>query len=105
MTAAFGLKSGHIGTTKNCIDIAIESYSSAGFVAAAVNDTLVFIAISYRLVVSSGAGTSSERLKSFFRGHYMGQLTRVLLQTGQLYYLCVLSSVLLFCRISIDMPM
>lgn len=90
MTAAFGLKAGHIGTTKNCIDVAVKGYSSAGLVAAAVNDTLVFIAISYKLVACSFADSWSERLKSFFRGQYMGQISRVLLQTGQIYYSCVL---------------
>ena len=89
MTAAFGLKAGHIGTTRNCIDVDVKSYTSSGLVAAAVNDTLVFIAISYRLVSISFADSLSGRLRTFFRGQHMGHVSRVLLQTGQLYYLYV----------------
>lgn len=90
MTAAFGLTAGHIGTTSNCIDVAVQSYTSSGFVAAAVNDTVVFLAISYRLISISFTDTWSERLNNFFRGQHMNHVSRVLLQTGQLYYLCVL---------------
>ena len=89
MTAAFGLKASHIGTTMNCIDIEVKSYTSSGLVAAAVNDTAVFIAISYRLVSISFADSLSGRLQSFFRGKHMGHISRVILQTGQLYYLYV----------------
>ena len=89
MTAAFGLKAGHIGTTRNCIDVEVKSYTSSGLVAAAVNDTMVFVAISYRLVSISFTESLSDRFQSFFRGKHMGHISRVLLQTGQLYYLCV----------------
>ena len=89
MTAAFGLKAGHIGTTMNCIDVEVKSYTSSGLVAAAVNDTAVFIAISCRLVSISSADSLFRRLQSFFRGKHMGHISRVVLQTGQLYYLYV----------------
>ena len=87
MTAPFGLIAAHIEPTKNCIDAAVKSYTSSGLIAAAVYDTIVFVSISYKLVASSFADDWPGRLKSFFRGQYMGHISRVLLQSGQLYYL------------------
>lgn len=92
MTAPFGLTAAHIGTTNNCIDVAVKSYTSSGLVAAAVNDTMVFVAISWKLILVSFAEGWSGRMESFFRGKYMGRISRVLLQTGQLYYLYVLNT-------------
>lgn len=89
MTAPFGFSAAHIGSTRFCTDKEVKSYTSSGFVAATVHDTLIFIAISWRLVSVSFAGTRSARMKSFFRGQYIGPVSRVLLQTGQLYYLYV----------------
>jgi hypothetical protein len=56
----------------------------------AVNDTLVFVAISYRMVsLSLVSGPWSVRLKSFFTGYGMHHLSKALLQSGQAYYLSV----------------
>ena len=87
MTAPFGLVAAHIEPTENCIEAAVKGYTSFGFIAAAVYDTIVFVSISYKLVVSSFADNWTGRLKSFFRGQYMGHISRVLLKSGQLYYL------------------
>jgi hypothetical protein len=56
----------------------------------AVNDTLIFIAISYRMVsLSMVSGTWSARAKSFFTGDGLHHLSKAMLQSGQAYYLSV----------------
>ncbi|KAI0077951.1 hypothetical protein K474DRAFT_1570555, partial [Panus rudis PR-1116 ss-1] len=87
LTAPFGVDGIHIGTTRNCVNSNVKEYSSAGMVAVAVNDTVVFIAISIRLLTHSLASTWSERVTTFLSGRRMGSMSKALLQTGQLYYL------------------
>lgn len=80
-----------IGNTPYCINTRLKDVGSAGIVMAAVDDTLVFIAITTKLVMNHSSGMMSRRQewKLFFTGEGMGRITRVVLQTGQLYYLCV----------------
>lgn len=77
----------HIGTTRFCVNSDVKPFSSAGIVVVAVHDTLVFLAIGIRLVMFSLADTWSERFKTFLSGKGMGNVSRALLHTGQLYYL------------------
>ena len=86
------VKGTHIGTTQWCIITSVAPYGSAPIVLNTVNDTLVFIAISVRLVSSSSASDSfGARMKSFWLGHGLPGLSRGLLRGGQLYYLSVTS--------------
>ncbi|KAI0072615.1 hypothetical protein K474DRAFT_1678508 [Panus rudis PR-1116 ss-1] len=87
MTIPFGVDGVHIGTTKNCVNSDVKPFSSAAMIVIAVNDTLVFFAISVQLLMQSLADTWSERIKAFFSGRGMGNISRSLLHTGQLYYL------------------
>lgn len=89
ITAPFGTGAIHIGTTKNCISNKFKNFISAGLIAAAVNDTLVFLFISAKLISSSFTDSWKGRFTLFFSGRGMGKVSRVLLQTGQLYYLYV----------------
>jgi hypothetical protein len=77
----------HVGTTKRCITIGMARF---GFVAALINfflDTLVFVAISVRIVSHSVEGdTFRARMKSFMKGYGLPNLSKSLLQGGQLYY-------------------
>jgi hypothetical protein len=55
-----------------------------------VNDTFVFLAISYRMVSSAMVkSTWKARTKSFFTGEGLLYLSKALLQSGQVYYLLV----------------
>ena len=57
----------------------------------AVNDTLIFIAITYRILSCSVVGDSrSARARSFFEADGLPRLSKALLQGGQLYYLWVI---------------
>ena len=90
ITAPFSLKGIHIGTTQRCIDSEVKSFGSAGIVASAVNDTLIFFAVTYRLIFYHVASESwSSRIHSFFKGDGMGRMSKMLLQSGQIYYLYV----------------
>jgi hypothetical protein len=60
-----------------------------------VNDTLVFLAISYRMVsIAMVKSTWRAWIKSFFTGDGLLYLSKVLLQSGQVYYLSVFWSLL-----------
>ncbi|KAH8087791.1 hypothetical protein BXZ70DRAFT_955161 [Cristinia sonorae] len=87
ITAPFSLHGVHIGTTEYCIFDRVKPYGSAGIVGSAVNDTLVFIAISLKLMSATPAKSTSERFRRFFRGEGMGDLTRAVVHGGQQYYL------------------
>jgi hypothetical protein len=79
-----------IGPTKRCIDPQVHVYASAPVVLNAVIDTLVFVAISCRIVCTSLVGnTFGARVRSFFLGDGLFNLSKSLLQGGQLYYLFV----------------
>ncbi|KAH8082421.1 hypothetical protein BXZ70DRAFT_959054 [Cristinia sonorae] len=87
LTAPFAVDGIHIGTTKHCVNSNVKSFASAGIIATAANDTLIFLAISTQLVMYSLADTWTSRIKAFMRGQGLGQISKSLLQTGQLYYL------------------
>ena len=52
-----------------------------------LNDTLVFLGISYRMVMNAVTGeTWRERSKSFITGDGLYRISKALLHSGQLYY-------------------
>lgn len=52
------------------------------------NDTLVFLAISYRLAGNAVTdGSRQARIRSFVNGDNLYSLSRSILKSGQLYYL------------------
>jgi len=83
----FAVDGAHIGTTQRCIDTAVRSYASTPIVLNAINDTLIFIAISLRIVAFTVAGdTWGAHIRSFVSGDGLPRMSRALLQGGQLYY-------------------
>ncbi|CAL1717204.1 unnamed protein product [Somion occarium] len=80
----------------------VQSLSAFAFVAVVVFDTVVFVAISVRVVTYIGWADSWQgQMKSFISGKGLGHISRALLQTGQLYYLAsvgvtIFSVVILF---------
>ncbi|KAJ3480423.1 hypothetical protein NLI96_g8364 [Meripilus lineatus] len=61
-----------------------------GTLAVAFNDTLVVFAISTRLLMDSLATTWKLRLRALRKGKGMGQVSRILLRTGQQYYIATI---------------
>ncbi|KAK7692360.1 hypothetical protein QCA50_003985 [Cerrena zonata] len=66
----------------------VKPPEAMGFIAVEVFDTAVFIAVSVRVVRSSIAASRQDRLATFVTGNQLGRVSKVLLQSGQLYYLC-----------------
>lgn len=90
LAAPFSLKGAHIGTTQKCITTESKPYSATGLVILTVYDTLIFIAITYRLLADIHHPSDqswSTRTKAFLSGNGMNEVSRLLLKTGQLYYL------------------
>jgi hypothetical protein len=83
-------KGKHIGTTQRCINTKAEPFGSVPILLNSIMDTLIFIVISFRIVSYSLVGdTFSARMRSFLRGDGLPNLSRSILQGGQLYYLFV----------------
>ena len=83
-----GIVGGAIGSTLYCQDAKFALYVTAGQIAPLVYDTLVFIAISWRLsrVAYEEMGIKGN-LKAMIFGEGLPAFTKSLLVDGQLYYL------------------
>jgi len=83
----FGIRGKRIPYTLRCTEILVHTYPTIPVILASVNDTLVFLAISCRMVSRSMANSTwSARVKSFVRGDGLEHLSKSLLQSGQAYY-------------------
>jgi len=88
ITVPFAIEGAHIGLTNHCINTGVKPFSSTGVIIATVNDTLVFIFISYRLLaVTTYDDSWRGRFRSFFKGKGLPAFSQSLLQSGQEYYL------------------
>ncbi|CAA7262452.1 unnamed protein product [Cyclocybe aegerita] len=90
LTPGLGLTAANIGPTKYCKQVNVESYVAAAAVIPLVNDTLVFLAISWKLMKNAHLELHPMRrtgFRVFFRGDYLPSFSRGLLQDGQVYYL------------------
>jgi hypothetical protein len=69
-----------------CFPVHIDAY---GYIALAIYDTLMYLAISWQLASLAPSDRWQDRLRSFVTGSRLSWLSKVLLQSGQLYYLYV----------------
>ncbi|KAJ3480416.1 hypothetical protein NLI96_g8363 [Meripilus lineatus] len=77
----------HIGPTQECTVVAFKPWAAAGPLIVAFNDTLVIFSVSWRLLRDSLADTWGLKLKAIRKGHGVGPVSRVLMKTGQQYYI------------------
>jgi hypothetical protein len=85
--------------TQRCTEALAHAYTTVPIILASVNDTLVFLAISYRMVsLSLDSSTWTGKAKSFIMGDGLQHLSKALLHSVQAYYLSV------FCFIQVDIP-
>lgn len=84
---SFGVTASHIGTTKKCVLVQLRQYCAAGTLAVALNDTVGILVVSLQLLRNSTADTWHAKWEALFRGRGMGQVSRILLRTGQQYYM------------------
>ncbi|KIM88397.1 hypothetical protein PILCRDRAFT_255837 [Piloderma croceum F 1598] len=97
------ITSNRIPYTRYCVEDITHTYTAVPILLTAVNDTFVFLAISYRMVSSAMVeSTWRARTKSFFTGDGLLYLSKALLQSGQVYYFVTIgtaisASVLILC--------
>ncbi|KAK7679167.1 hypothetical protein QCA50_017745 [Cerrena zonata] len=91
ITLPFSFEAIQLGPTRWCINSVVREYSAATFVTIFVFDTSVFLAISFKITIHSMADDFRGRVNAFTTGRGIGYISRVLLRTGQLYYLATVS--------------
>ena len=87
---AHGVTGSNIGTTDYCMNVGIEGYIAPGGIIPLINDTLVFLAISYRLTADTHRDYSLRdgiSIKALVLGDCLPSFSRAFLQDGQAYYL------------------
>ncbi|TFK38669.1 hypothetical protein BDQ12DRAFT_650965 [Crucibulum laeve] len=88
ISVPIGISGAHIGPTKSCINTRIAEYTEVTAIFGMLNDTAVFLAISYRILSYSLVEESLRaRVKTFFGRGRLPIVSRLLLQGGQQYYL------------------
>lgn len=79
----------NIGPTVYCVQSGLKSYAASAPITSLIHDTLVFCAISWRLMMNTHVENNISKLaKGFMSGSSLPQFSRALLQDGQMYYLC-----------------
>ncbi|KAH8102115.1 hypothetical protein BXZ70DRAFT_54267 [Cristinia sonorae] len=78
-----------LGDTSICENKRLSDASAVGIVLTAANDTLVFVAITAKVLWLNhrGGRTWAARVRTFFTGEGISGVSRIVLQTGQMYYL------------------
>jgi hypothetical protein len=91
ITVPIGIKAIKVGGSL-CLVSKVPAYAGAAATVLMVNDTLVVLAISYRLLTNThrdNAGVG-ERLRAFFSGANLHAYSMAVFRDGQKYYMCVL---------------
>jgi hypothetical protein len=87
-----GAKTISLGNPPGCLVVSRAKYDSASGIVLAVYDTLVFLAISYRLVsnfMTTTQQTLWEQTKVLLSGSNLPAFSKTLFTDGQMYYMCV----------------
>ncbi|KAF7967638.1 hypothetical protein HWV62_33621 [Athelia sp. TMB] len=83
----FYMRAAHRPGTRICTSEDPAKYTTMPVYATFCNDSMVFLAITYRLTADAAVGDDwRSRLLSVVRGRGLHQLSKSLLQSGQLYY-------------------
>jgi hypothetical protein len=83
-----------LGNPAGCLLVSIKLYDGMSGIVLTVYDTLIFLAISYRLRLGSNCAqtqqlTPWEQIKAFFSGSNLPAFSKTLFMDGQIYYMCV----------------
>ncbi len=81
-----GVQGDEVGGSNYCQDAFVPNTAYAAIIAPLVHDTLVFIAISWKLVKNSHVD-GKEGIKVMMFGRHLPDFTKALLLDGQRYYL------------------
>jgi len=82
-----GSRAGPLADTGYCINGGVAHYVSATVFMTLAYDTMVFLAISYKVATEHGKPGRPVNLKSLITGEAFPRLSRAILQGGQQYYL------------------
>ncbi|KAF9241310.1 hypothetical protein BU15DRAFT_60937 [Melanogaster broomeanus] len=75
-----------IADTKHCISRGVPDYASAAFIVPGLFDALVFLAVTYKILVSYRVSIP-RTWRAFLCGEALPRLSRAILQGGQQYYM------------------
>jgi len=83
-----------IGPTNYCINAEIKLFTTVTAIIPFVNDTLIFISISWRLSCNSSSArrTIKDSVRVLIFGDYLPAFSKAMLQDGQIYYLSTVVS-------------
>ncbi|KAF7373763.1 hypothetical protein MSAN_00587900 [Mycena sanguinolenta] len=87
ITAPLGVREAHIGPTTPCVLTALPADTEVAAIMPLINDTAIFFAISYRILIHTIVEDSLlARLRIFFGGSGLSALSQALLRSGQQFY-------------------
>ena len=95
LTVISGVDGVNIGSTRYCIDGEVKLYVTMASIIPLINDTCVFLAISWRLFCNSYAPsrpTFKDGLRVLIFGDYLPMFSKAMLHDGQAYYLLLVLS-------------
>ena len=81
-----------LNSTETCLNSGVNPFIATATIIPLINDTLVFLAITWRLFCNSyGSHTLRSGMRILIFGDYLPVFSKVLLKDGQAYYLLALS--------------
>lgn len=89
ISVPLAVKGSHIGPTQYCVNAEVKSFSSVAVILSTIFDSLVFSAISFKLMTDSEKKTLKDRIKALIRGNGLSSISKSLFKGGQVYYLYV----------------
>ncbi|KAF7335965.1 hypothetical protein MSAN_02309900 [Mycena sanguinolenta] len=93
LAAPLGVRGEHIGPTAQCIVTVVPAYIKVAAITPLVNDTAIFLAITYRILAHTiVADCLGARLRIFFGGRGSSALSQALLRSGQHFYLVAVAA-------------
>ncbi|KAF9043113.1 hypothetical protein BJ165DRAFT_1529231 [Panaeolus papilionaceus] len=93
LTVTQGVTGVNIGPTKYCLNFSLKDYVSAAAIIPLINDTFVFLAISWRLMTNTHVDYDIRSgVKTLMFGEYLPAFSKTLFQDGQAYYLTTVTT-------------
>ncbi|KAJ6465767.1 hypothetical protein C8R45DRAFT_1173402 [Mycena sanguinolenta] len=91
-----GVFASNIGPTPYCLTTSAKSYAGGLGITPVIHDTIVFLAISWRLFENSHVEQDfTENLRVFWTGEHLPRFSKAVLKDGQMYYLTAVAANLL----------
>ncbi|KAJ6490811.1 hypothetical protein C8R45DRAFT_825980 [Mycena sanguinolenta] len=93
ISAPLEIRGGHIGPTLQCMTTTLPANIEVAAIMPLINDTAIFLAISYRILAHIiEADSLVARLRIFFGGMRSSALSQALLRSGQHFYLVAVAA-------------